>query len=344
MTDKYFEQQSVLRAKQAWNNELKTEKLIEKEYLLLSEEVKQEVAELYARYGTEGLVDYNKLRVKLTQAELNMYENKIQSIISQNREIEDEEILVELDKLKNYNSITVLDSKVNTIEALTLITVYKSIELVSQGLLETQESIKSYTNYDIQRKTGFATPVKKKTQQELMKFILEDDEFTGLTFTESIKSSRHRLVRDIRRSIATGVKRKESFQRLSKGLDKQVLGGKGGKSILNTLRGETTRVISETALETYEEAGLDKYQFVATLDNRTTDVCSSLDGTIHNVVDAQEGVNMPKMHYGCRSTIAPYIPEDDLSERKRRARNPVSQQNYKIPADISYKEWNKKYN
>lgn len=338
-----LEEQSVKRARQAWRLEEKYEKELTQEYELLLENISHEISDLFARYSTDGIVDYNKLRTSLDAQELSLYRRKIENIIAQNRNIDDEDILIELEKLLNYRRISVIDSKRNTIEAHTLVTIHNGIEIVSESLTETQEYVESHTNYDIQKETGIGRPVNKLTGVALTAFLL-DDSFTGLTYPEAIKESRHRLVRDIQKGIVSGVKRKETFPRLSKWLEKEVMGGKGLNSIHSTLRGETTRVISETALNTYEEAGLDKYQFVATLDDRTSEICQSMDGTIHKVEDAEEGVNLPKMHFNCRSTIAPYIDKDDLSEVKRKARSPETGQNYEVPGNISYKEWDKKYN
>lgn len=333
----------MLRAKQAWQKELKTEKAVQKEYQLLLEKVNQVVAELYASYGEEGHINYNKLRMKLTPTELALYKNSIQEIISLNKDITDEDLLIELEKLKMYQNLTVIASKLNTVEAHTLTTVHKVTELVSESLLETHDYIESYTNYDIQRKAGVGKPVKRNLAIATA-LILASDEFTGLTYPEAIKESRHRLLRDLKRDVVSGAKRHESFKKLSNMLKKEVLGGKGGKATTNILRGETTRVISETALEVYKSSGLERYQFEATLDDRTTQVCQDLDGTVHYIKDAVEGVNLPKMHYGCRSTVVPYIEDDDLSESLRKARDPNSGKNYAISGNISYKEWDKKYN
>lgn len=186
--------------------------------------------------------------------------------------------------------------------------------------------------------------MERETQAGLLAYLIESDDFTGLTYPEAVKGTRHRLTRDIKRKVSTSIKRKETPPRLARTLTKEVMGGKAYKAIRSKLREETTRVISETALDVYEQAGLDKFQYVATLDSRTTSICQNMDGTVHKIEDAEVGVNVSPLHYNCRSTVIAYIEDVELSERQRVARDPNSRQNYRVPGDISYKEWNRKYN
>lgn len=77
---------------------------------------------------------------------------------------------------------------------------------------------------------------------------------------------------------------------------------------------------------------------MATLDSRTSAVCQQLDGQEFPVSDAQAGVNLPPMHAHCRSTTISVISEKCLENLERRAKNPDGTTS-KVPADMSYKEW-----
>lgn len=131
----------------------------------------------------------------------------------------------------------------------------------------------------------------------------------------------------------------------------QIIGG--------TLRGvkqyqestETDRTQIRTAQSTmseerhrqeYTEHGVEKYRFLANLDDRTCLVCGALDGKTFNVDDMQPGVNCPPMHEGCRcTTIAAW---DGLEPRGTRfARDPVTHRGIKVPASMTYSEYEKEY-
>ena len=93
--------------------------------------------------------------------------------------------------------------------------------------------------------------------------------------------------------------------------------------------------VSQQSREATWEANSDiveGYQFVATLDGRTTSQCRSLDGKKFGV---KEGPR-PPLHVNCRSTTIPILPKefDFLDEGATRA----SKDGY-VPANQSYYEW-----
>ena len=53
----------------------------------------------------------------------------------------------------------------------------------------------------------------------------------------------------------------------------------------------------------FKENGINKYEWVATLDSRTSDICTSLDGDIFEVGKGR----LPPAHHNCRSTTAPIL-------------------------------------
>ena len=79
------------------------------------------------------------------------------------------------------------------------------------------------------------------------------------------------------------------------------------------------------------------YVFVATLDNRTSQICQELDGKKFKLSEAEEGVNYPPMHPYCRSTVRAYISDDVEKSLKRRARDENGKNT--VVDNMSYSEW-----
>jgi NAD+--asparagine ADP-ribosyltransferase len=92
-------------------------------------------------------------------------------------------------------------------------------------------------------------------------------------------------------------------------------------------------------MESYKEAEIDQYIFVATLDLRTSKICRKYDGKVFKVKDAVPGKNMPALHPYCRSTTRAYFGPDILKGIQRRARDPVTGKTYLVPADMTYEQW-----
>lgn len=92
-------------------------------------------------------------------------------------------------------------------------------------------------------------------------------------------------------------------------------------------------------LDNMKELGVEKYQFLATLDRKTSDVCRSMDMKIFPLTDFQPGVTAPPLHCYCRSCTVPYM--GDNADGLRAARDEEGKTTY-IP-DMSYKDWKAVY-
>ena len=87
------------------------------------------------------------------------------------------------------------------------------------------------------------------------------------------------------------------------------------------VRTETAYIYEQATKDAYEECGVEWYEFLATLDGRTSEVCRELDGKHFKVRDAMPGKNYPPMHPNCRSTTVVWFPgkrkkENDQPDRE----------------------------
>jgi len=83
------------------------------------------------------------------------------------------------------------------------------------------------------------------------------------------------------------------------------------RDVMTTVR-TVTQSISQNAREEVWRENKDvigKIEYVATLDNRTTMICASYDGTLWDINDPTAPI--PPLHWGCRSTRIPVIGGDD---------------------------------
>ena len=70
---------------------------------------------------------------------------------------------------------------------------------------------------------------------------------------------------------------------------------------------ESNHIITEAQANAFEGYGLKRYEIIAVMDDRTTEICKRFDGKEFNLEDRQTGLNAPPFHVRCRSTIAPAI-------------------------------------
>lgn len=73
------------------------------------------------------------------------------------------------------------------------------------------------------------------------------------------------------------------------------------------VRTELTRIQNAAAADTYKAAGIEKYEYSAVDDDRTSEECAALDGKIFRLDEAVVGENFPPIHPNCRCTIIPIV-------------------------------------
>ena len=98
-------------------------------------------------------------------------------------------------------------------------------------------------------------------------------------------------------------------------------------------------------LDAYKASGVVKqYKYLATLDNRTSDICREMDGKLFKLSEAETGVNLPPLHPHCRSTTIPYFPNDEIAPliADRIATNEDGQ-SYFVGDDVTFEQWVNEY-
>lgn len=119
--------------------------------------------------------------------------------------------------------------------------------------------------------------------------------------------------------------------------------GKGASKARRLVRTESNYLATELNFKAYEECGVEKYQYLATLDLRTSEICRGLDGKLFLVKDRKAGVNCPPMHPWCRSTTISVADESLIAKMQRSAIDPATGKRIKVPRSMTYKQWYDKY-
>lgn len=152
---------------------------------------------------------------------------------------------------------------------------------------------------------------------------------------------RHSLARYLNRIISTGMIEGKSNGVMAAELRKAM--DMSAYQARRLIRTECAQVCARADMLAYEENGTPQFQFLATLDLRTSEICREMDGKVFDVADRQIGVNTPPLHPFCRSTTIPYIPDEAFDRDAARSARNAAGETYKVPASMTYREWHKKY-
>lgn len=100
---------------------------------------------------------------------------------------------------------------------------------------------------------------------------------------------------------------------------------------------EMGHIAEEAAAKGYEENEIERYEYMATLESHTCDICGRLDGQKFKLSERKDGINYPLIHPYCRCTTVPYI--DDLPDiTERWSRDPNTGKG-KMIKDVKFDEW-----
>lgn len=228
-----------------------------------------------------------------------------------------------------------LDNLRDGIRAQTALLAQDTEEKLTEQLRETIRYADGHTAYDLQRGTGIAWPydlMDARAVEEILR-----NPWSGVGFSTRIWRDLGALGTMLDTEITQAFMTGQSSRVVARVVADRM--GVGYRQAYRLVRTETAAMAQQAELACYKKSELDKYRFLATLDMRTSKVCQEHDGKVYLVKDAKIGDNMPPLHPHCRSTTVPFLGAEELKERRRAARDPVTGEHVTVPQDMTYKEW-----
>ncbi|MDB1104743.1 Phage Mu protein F like protein [Lentilactobacillus parabuchneri] len=109
------------------------------------------------------------------------------------------------------------------------------------------------------------------------------------------------------------------------------------------IRTESAYMSNQARLKAWQTHHVEEYSLLAVLDFRTSSICRHMDGKVFKVKDARvagKDGNYPPFHPNCR-TIAVAHFTNSTNGGNRTAIDPIANQRMRIPADATYRDWEK---
>lgn len=211
------------------------------------------------------------------------------------------------------------------------------IEGFERFLKEVYQEQYYHTIFEVQKAFEIGFSVQIFDERVLDKVISKPWTADGLTFSNRIWRDKNLLLDTLHKELIQAFARGEGPQRVISVIQNK----------MNTSRANAARLVqTEQAFfsasaqkEAFRELDVERYEIVATLDSRTSEICQSMDGKVFKLSDYESGITAPPFHPYCRSTTAPFF-NDNYGERIARNKDGTV---YYIPSNITYKEWRKKY-
>lgn len=301
--------------------------------------IQKDIAALYAQYAVENKLSMSEAKRLIRGSEFSQWRMTLQEYVKAAKN--DSDILKELNTLAMRSRI----SRIEALHARTMMEVADLCEKMEkwQDAFQYRAYIEHlYGNlYDYHKTIGLNTPpvaVDKKHVEEIL-----TTPWSGKNYSQRIWNNGRKLERAIQSTMIQAIHRGSSIQKLSKDLSERM--NVAYHNAERLVRTELNYIENRAAGDAIKEADLGFYQFVATLDNRTTPMCQSLDGRYFPIEEMNQGENAPPMHVRCRSTIIGSL-DDGKSGRIIKGNRAATDENgkrIKIPAEMNYSDWKKVY-
>lgn len=179
------------------------------------------------------------------------------------------------------------------------------------------------------------------------KQIIDSRPFEGETLKGWVSRQEQATMRRLGQQLRIGVVNNETVDELVRRVrGRSVGGGRYAGGVFGTTLREATTIVRTGVNEITNQAHFEtyasndditkKYEYVATLDSRTTLICARLDGQVFAYDDPAR--KMPPQHPNCRSTIVPVVDWEGLGIEpppqgtRASAGGPV-------PASTTYQQW-----
>lgn len=284
-------------------------------YTIALREIKKDIDAFFTRYAKQHKISYAEARKRLTSPELKEFQTMVNRWLQEARSGKwSSEYIEYLEKLVGAKYV----SRLEMLEA----DVRYQIEVIEQGkhvdmteLLSINYLAAFYErSYTIAHGTEIAVRFNAVSKAGVEKAV--KTKWSQYNYSQTIWNDRDRLVRTMATIIPQSFSRGLSSNQLGDMIAKEMDASRNrGRTLART---EVNYICNQADLDAYKLAEIEKYDYLATLDMRTSDICRSLDGTTHKVSQAKVGVNFPPMHPNCRSTTVPHFDDQEVGERVAR--------------------------
>lgn len=337
----YWEKRSTELMKRLEKGTENTINSLIKSYEQATKDINKEIRNIFKNYAKDTGLKKETLLKLLNKKETEQHYKNLLNVID--NYIVDDGIKKKL--LAKYNA-PAYAYRISRYEALqqNIDIQLKKIADIEQRITEIRytDTIKEgyYHNiYDIQKgiDLGFNfAQIDTKT----INLLLNENWIDNANFSQRIWNNSEKLCNYLRIQLTAASMPGKSINKIAKELSEYM--NVGLYNSIRLVRTEVNHFANEAEMLSYEELDIEKYRYIATLDNRTCDHCAELDNKVFNVKDRKPGKNCPPIHSNDRCTTVAEFDDDVLDELQRRARD----ENGKpilVPQDMSYKDWYNKY-
>lgn len=318
-------------------------RLIEKEHKLAMKKIESDIDFYLSRIAMEGNLSVAEARKLLSKGELDHFRMSLGDYIEAGKGSLTEDIRSQLELASNLHHISRQQAMAIELKKHIDSLYNKYLGETTKYLATSYEESFYQSLYDLGKFEGFKSFQKLNTS-EIDSIIKRPWAEDGQNFSDRIWKNQETLINSLQEELLGSAMRGDKIDRAIKNIAEKMEVSKSNASRL--IRTESAFISNLAMTNAYEKGTCEKYEILATLDLKTSEICRHMDGKKFPFKDKLVGVNHPPFHPNCRTVTIPCY-DDDIERRLdeksgRLARNPKTGKT-EIVENINYETWYKKY-
>lgn len=294
----------------------------------------KQIEGIFNRFASKHHLTRDEAINLLSEADSRNFE-KLLEVYKNKTGAQKREALAELEAPAYKNRMKRLDDIDKSINRLINAVASKERDAIDKTMRKVYESSYHHAVYEAARMSGLdlqTGPIDEGALETILK-----KKWSGQNYSERVWNNTQKVADALKEELMIGALTGKTEKEMTDSINEQFLSGRNNARRL--VRTESSYIHNEAHFQAYKDYGIEEYRFVATLDLRTSHICRERDGSVYRVNDKKIGVNAPPMHPWCRSTTIMNLDDETMHNLERFARDPVTGERMKVPADETYKEW-----
>ncbi|EGT3800262.1 polymorphic toxin type 50 domain-containing protein [Clostridioides difficile] len=312
---------------------------LEKQYKLAINSIEKDILAWYNRFAKNEGISLLEAKKLLNTRELEEFKWSVEEYIKYGKENAiNQKWMKELENASARVHITRLEALKLQIQQQVEVLYGNELDGIDKLMRDIYTSGYYHTAFNVQQGVNVGWSLMSLDTNKINKVISKPWTSDGLNFSERIWG-KHRpaLINELHTKLTQSIIRGENPKKLVNDFAKRFNVSKSqAKNLIMT---ESAFFASASRKDCFNDLDVEKYEIVATLDLKTSNICRELDGKVFDMKDYQVGVTAPPFHCRCRTTTAPWF-EDEEGYRAAKGKDGKT---YYVPSSMKYNEWYEKY-
>lgn len=341
--DSYWARRSTEREEE-WNK--KSQETVEKElaaqYERSAQRIQANIEQLYGKFANDNGISIADAKKLINGPEFRTWKKDVEEYIKEYKETGNPKTLLELNTLSMRSRISRLDKLYGD----TLIEIdklgQKTNASITGFLKSAYKDNRLHSAYELAKRGQ--GPLGVAVDNKHIESVLRTP-WSGKNYSTRIWDNSDKLSKTIQEVVVNNVHRGTSVEKLAKEVQERMNVSKN--NAVRLVRTELNYVHNQATLDSLKSANMEYFQFIATIDKRTSSTCREHDNNIYPVADAEVGTNVPPLHPRCRSTIAGTLDKKATSGSRTvkmaKANKNEPTRYEKVPRNMDYDNWKAVY-